>query len=275
MLITNNTNVPYWFGPMYLPPGSGSTLMIDDTSDTGLYLIDDEVAEAVNTLALASPALITVTPGSNSPYPRPTGTPTVLHGNGSPNGLIYAPQGSLFLRRDSSAASNALYTKTTSIDLSTGWQSVTFPTPSGTSFPATPNDGDEYTYVADSTSGVFWRFSYYAAGSYWAFIGGPPLSAAHATVQGIQSSSYTTINPSITLPFSGDWDVEVEGQMYLNYNTMFAVFLAYSGAGITASDDDAAQLPSTLYATNATYYDPSGNGKGTFTLSAQRRKTGL
>jgi hypothetical protein len=56
---------------MYLPAGNGSTLTIDDTTDTGLYLIDDTVAEAVNSLALSM--MITVTPGTGSPYPRPTG----------------------------------------------------------------------------------------------------------------------------------------------------------------------------------------------------------
>ena len=122
MIITNQTSVDYWFGPMHLPAGSGSTLNLDDTSDTALYLIDDAVAGQVNTLYQASPPLILVT-SSAAPFPRPTGTPDVLHGSGSPQGLVYAPQGSLYLRRDNPAA-NSLYVKTTGVTLNTGWKSL-------------------------------------------------------------------------------------------------------------------------------------------------------
>lgn len=123
MLITNQTNVDYWFGPMHLLPGNGSTLYLDDTSDTSLYLIDDSVADMVNTLQLSG--MITVS-GAAAPFPRPTGTPDVLHGYGSPQGLVYAPQGSLYLRRDISQgqASSAIYTKTTGVTVNTGWVSV-------------------------------------------------------------------------------------------------------------------------------------------------------
>jgi hypothetical protein len=123
MIITNQTSVDYWFGPMHLPSGSGSTLNLDDTSDTSLYLTDDHVADMVNTLYQASPPLILVTSAA-TPFPRPTGTPDVLHGTGSPQGLVYAPQGSLYLRRDNPAA-NSLYVKTTGVTYNTGWKSLT------------------------------------------------------------------------------------------------------------------------------------------------------
>jgi hypothetical protein len=123
MIITNQTASDYWFGPMHLPAGSGSTLNLDDTSDTSLYLIDDTVADQVNTLYQASPPLILVT-SSATPFPRPTGTPDVLHGVGSPQALVYAPQGSLYLRRDNPGA-NSLYVKTTGVTYNTGWQSLT------------------------------------------------------------------------------------------------------------------------------------------------------
>jgi hypothetical protein len=123
MIITNQTSVDYWFGPMHLPAGSGSTLNLDDTSDTSLYLIDDTVADMVNTLYQASPPLILVTSYA-TPFPRPTGTPDVLHGVGSPQGMVYAPQGSLYLRRDNPAA-NSLYVKTTGVTYNTGWKPLT------------------------------------------------------------------------------------------------------------------------------------------------------
>lgn len=124
MIITNLTDVDYWFGPMHLLPGHGQTLNLDDTSDTSLYLLNDEVADAVNTLYLSSN--ITVSSAA-SPFPRPTGTPSLLHGDGSPQGMVYAPQGSLYMRRDSVHASTGLYTKTTGVTQNTGWISVIAP----------------------------------------------------------------------------------------------------------------------------------------------------
>jgi hypothetical protein len=116
MLVTNTTNQEYWFGPLVLPPNAVD-LDIDDTSDTSLYLTDDSVADAINTLAAAGK--ITVT-GAASPFPRPTGSPEVLHGDGSPEGYLYAGQGSLYLRRDTAT----VYTKTTGIHQNTGWTLV-------------------------------------------------------------------------------------------------------------------------------------------------------
>lgn len=122
MTITNLTNQDYWFGPLHLPAGTGSQLIVDDTSATSLYLTDDAVADAINTLYAAAPARITVT-GAAAPFPRPTGTPEVLHGNGSPDGIVYAGQGSIFLRRDN-AGGTQLYQKTTGIHVNTGWLSI-------------------------------------------------------------------------------------------------------------------------------------------------------
>jgi hypothetical protein len=118
MIITNLTDFDYWFGPMYLPAGPGTTLNLDDTSDTSLYLLSDEVADAVNTLFLSSNIQVS---GYATPFPRPTGVPSVLHGDGSPEGMVYAPQGSIYLRRDSTLASTGLYTKTTGVTVNTGW----------------------------------------------------------------------------------------------------------------------------------------------------------
>lgn len=121
MIITNLTANDYWFGPMHLLAGSGQQLVLDDTSDTSLYLLNDEVADAVNTLYLSSN--ITVSSAA-APFPRATGTPSLLHGDGSPEGLVYAPQGSLYMRRDTVAASTSLYSKQTGVTQNTGWASV-------------------------------------------------------------------------------------------------------------------------------------------------------
>lgn len=126
MLVTNNSNQDYWFGPLHLPAGVGLTLTVDDTSSTSLYLTNDAVADAINNLCqttLGGSGKITVS-SQAQPFPRPTGTPQMLHGDGSPEGLIYAPQGSLYMRRDNTGASSSLYAKTTGVTINTGWQAI-------------------------------------------------------------------------------------------------------------------------------------------------------
>lgn len=129
MQITNNTNQDYWFGPLHIG-ANASNVFVDDTSATSLYLTDDAVADAINTLAAS--LKITVT-GPAAPFPRPTGVPEVLHGDGSPEGLVYAGQGSIFLRRDNSGGVQ-LYQKTTGIHVNTGWAAISssvFASPTG------------------------------------------------------------------------------------------------------------------------------------------------
>lgn len=121
MLVTNETSQDYWFGPLHLPAGVGQTLTVDDTSETSLYLTSDAVADAINNLYASGK--ITVTSAA-SPFPRPTGVPQLLHGDGTPEGLVYAPQGSLYMRRDSTNASSSVYSKTTGTTISTGWQAL-------------------------------------------------------------------------------------------------------------------------------------------------------
>ena len=120
MLVTNQTTQDYWFGPLHLLAGVGQTLTVDDTTATSLYLGDDSVADAINNLYASGK--ITVSSAA-APFPRPTGMPGVLHGDGSPEGLVYAPQGSLYLRRDGADAWH-LYVKTTAVTVNTGWIAV-------------------------------------------------------------------------------------------------------------------------------------------------------
>lgn len=114
MLVTNQTSQDYWFGPLHLAAGVGQTLTVDDTTATSLYLANDSVADAINNLYVAGK--ITVSSAA-APFPRPTGVPTLLHGDGSPEGRDFAPQGSVYMRRDQAG----LYVKTTAVTLDTGW----------------------------------------------------------------------------------------------------------------------------------------------------------
>ncbi len=117
MIVTNQTVQDYWFGPLHLPGGVGTQLTVDDTTATSLYLTEDSVADSINNLAASGKIVVT---SAALPFPRPTGTPSVLHGDGSPEGIVYAPQGSLYLRRDNTGG-NSVYSKTTPITVDTGW----------------------------------------------------------------------------------------------------------------------------------------------------------
>jgi hypothetical protein len=119
MLVTNQTTQDYWFGPLHLAGGVGQTLTVDDTTATSLYLTDDAVADAINNLSNSGKIVCTSTA---APFPRPTGVPQILHGDGAPEGLVYAPQGSLYMRRDGTGV-DSLYCKTTGVTINTGWES--------------------------------------------------------------------------------------------------------------------------------------------------------
>ena len=137
MLVTNQTTQDYWFGPLHLLAGVGTQLTVDDTTATSLYLGDDAVADAINNLYASGK--ITVSSAA-APFPRPTGMPSVLHGDGSPEGLAYAPQGSLYLRRDG-ADSWHLYVKSTAVTTSTGWLAI-------------PGQEFDYAQITANPSGI-------------------------------------------------------------------------------------------------------------------------
>lgn len=128
MLVTNQTTSDIYFGPLRLPAGKGETLTVDDTSETSLYLTNDGVADALNNAYLAGQ--ITVS-GEAQPFPRPVGNPQIYHGSGNPDGLVYAPQGSVYMRRDGGPTNGGvLYMKTSGPTDSKGW--VDLATASGT-----------------------------------------------------------------------------------------------------------------------------------------------
>jgi hypothetical protein len=163
MLITNLTNQEYYFGPLHLPAGNGSTLNVDDTSATSLYLTDDVVADAINTLFASNPAKITVS-GQALPFPRATGEPAILHGDGSPDGIVYAPQGSLYIRRD---APSTVYQKSTGLHVNTGWSTIAGSVGVVTSLPASPSNGQKVLLRLGSSPYTFLEMTYDATYGHW------------------------------------------------------------------------------------------------------------
>lgn len=145
---------------------------------------------------------------------------------------------------------------------------------SGTSFPAVPADGQEYVYVADATNGVFWRFRWYAASSYWAFIGGGPLTSEVATDEGHTGSGtyidLATVGPSIILPFAGDYDCEWGCN---TYDTAAANLAMYMGLklGASATSDTQAEWSGSNAANESTTESRFMrlSGLGAVTIKAQ------
>lgn len=98
------------------------------------------------------------------------------------------------------------------------------PTLSGSTLPTTgTQDGAMLNYAADTSTD--WVFRYDAATAYWRFVGGPPLSATHATTStGFISVASTwtdagTNGPQITPPFAGDYAVTLQARVDNNSGT--------------------------------------------------------
>lgn len=176
MIVTNQTTQDLYFGPLHLVAGVGQQLTIDDTSATSLYLLSDSVADAVNNAYNAGK--ITVS-GQAQPFPRPTGTPQLLHGDGSPEGLVFAPQGSIYMRRDA-ASTYVLYVKTTGITLNTGWVAVD-------------------TTGASVPTGTITQFAAASAPTGWLVCDGSAVSrTTYAALFGVISTSYGSGDGSTT-----------------------------------------------------------------------------
>lgn len=181
MLVTNQTTVDYWFGPLHLPAGVGQTLTVDDTSATSLYLTNDSVADAINNLAASGK--ITVS-GAADPFPRPTGTPMLLHGDGSPNGSVFAPQGSIWMRRDGTLTNGGtIYVKLTGATDNTHWYDL----------------ADALGIATVSPTGTVAPYAAPAAPSGWLLCDGSAVSrATYATLFGLISTTYGVGDGSTT-----------------------------------------------------------------------------
>lgn len=118
-----------------------------------------------------------------------------------------------------------------------------------TALPATPQDGTEVYYGADTTSGAIWhlRFRSASAGPKWEYVGGSSLinSVGDGTIAvGINHSSTTyaaltgSAGPTITLPVPGDYIVELGFSGYSG-NTGAQTIMSYDIGGTQAQDADA------------------------------------
>ena len=164
MILTNTTTQDYWFGPLHLAGGVGQQLTVDDTSATSLYLTDDGVADAINAAVASSKVTVS---GQAQPFPRAIGTPQFLHGDGQPEGLVYATQGSVYLRRDT----GTMFQKTSGLHLDTGWAIVGGAQPivvtAVSQLPANPSTGQQALLRLGSSPFVFVLLTYESGYGHW------------------------------------------------------------------------------------------------------------
>jgi hypothetical protein len=166
MILTNQTANDYTFGPYHLLGGVGQQITIDTTTNASLYLTDDAVADIVNALYVGG--LVTAS-NPPTPFPRVTGVPEILHGDGTPEGVVFAHQGSLFMRRDNSSSSNAMYAKTSGPSLATGWQAFggTSGEPAVSTLPGGPYNGQVVRLRLGASPYAFMRLVYDSTYAHW------------------------------------------------------------------------------------------------------------
>jgi hypothetical protein len=209
MLVTNTTYNDYWFGPLHLAAGPTSTLTVDDTTETSLYLTDDTVADALNALVVAGKVIAS---GYALPFPRATGVPSVFHGDGSPEGLVYGPQGSIYMRRDSTNPSLSLYSKTSAVTTSIGWSPISsngLEAPAA-ALPSSPLDGQVSVLKLGSSPYDYLRMVYDATATHWYSAVSESVFLGTCVVNSVTSdvcnpAAGSTNNPNPSASFSANW----------------------------------------------------------------------
>ncbi len=105
-----------------------------------------------------------------------------------------------------------------------------------------PEDGDEVYLEVDATNGIVWHLRFVAAETTfkWRFLGGAPMVSEVQTAEATGSLSYvslTTAGPSVALPRSGDYDVQIGMQM----GAGMPGFMSFDVGGASAVDADNAR----------------------------------
>lgn len=113
---------------------------------------------------------------------------------------------------------------------------------SGTTLPQTPSNGQFFSLALGS--GVVWNLRYNAtsASAYkWEFIGGPPLvhsvAASEATTNNFYSD-LTTDGPTLTIPFKGEYLVNLTARVQTSITDRCFVGLYVNGALSTETSID-------------------------------------
>jgi hypothetical protein len=121
-----------------------------------------------------------------------------------------------------------------------------------TSFPGSPANGEVILYTDSLTAPTYiWMLQYNSGisdSNKWVFIGGASIQAETQTDGGVESqdnistySNLTTTGPSITVPRTGVYYVEIGADAVTNGGSPTA-FMSYSIGASAASDNDRVRL---------------------------------
>jgi hypothetical protein len=113
-------------------------------------------------------------------------------------------------------------------------------TPEGTKGTLAP---DEVYLEVDAANGIQWHLAFESGETTykWRFLGGPPLFSEVAGGAAVASAAYVDLGgPSVTLPRSGDYDVEVGFDLVTTTAGDQGTWCSYAIGGTGAVDADAA-----------------------------------
>lgn len=148
-----------------------------------------------------------------------------------------------------------------------GWESGIYlaSAPLVTSLPASPVDGQECNYVADSANGVVWHLVYRASDSKWVYTGGPELVGESSLNEGaVTSTAYVNLNATLVLPLNGDYMIEAYAQEQAGDTLQATGYISPKIGAAAAADID------------AIVHRNDGSGNNAFlSQSMKRRKTGI
>jgi microcystin-dependent protein len=154
-----------------------------------------------------------------------------LHGTGDVSGVKFGPPG---------VGANDVNLYRAAPDVLKTDDSLAIGGGRGTSFPASPVDGQQFILVDSITNPTYsWTFRYNAASSSaykWEFIGGSPLAVGNAPPPATfttSSTTYVDVNgaPTVTLPRAGDYEITMFGQCQ-NHGTSSAPHDMYLGLNL-------------------------------------------
>ena len=176
-------------------------------------------------------------------------TPWIITRAGDADSVDELPEGALVGVR-SGPGGQRLYRLTWVADgpWTLGVSQLAFIQVEGYSVPTRPNvsllgtgllDRDEI--VVEVETGVHWRFRWHAASGYWQFIGGPPIQRIADASRSITNQTAYVATPTdpiqFSIPLAGDFDIELEGNVWLatggGFNT---AYLSYALSFAAASD---------------------------------------
>jgi hypothetical protein len=140
-----------------------------------------------------------------------------------------------------------------------------------TVLPTVPYDGQEAILVDSITNPSYqWRFRYNAGSSSaykWEFVGGVPMFSEAPSMFSVAVATYTVAGdgPSIALPRSGDYDVEIGCWVQQSVAANAAHYMSYTIGGTAAVDADGIHVDQWDAVTPRVFPH----------ISRPRRKTGL